>query len=72
MAIEKKVDKRSKSYRDQLLKKGFIVTANTLGIDPANGEVIVKETTLTATTKDLQKQIDKLNSRISQLETKVG
>jgi hypothetical protein len=42
MAIEKKVDKRSKSYRDQLLKKGFIVTANTLGIDPANGEVILK------------------------------
>jgi hypothetical protein len=75
--LEQKVDKRSKEYRDAHKKLHK-------SLEKDLGKVVLTQTTsaqtitlpepaiLTSTTKDLQKQIDKLSARISQLKTKVG
>lgn len=82
MATEKKVDKRSKAYRDSLKKLPVTAQILVAKTDKEKKKIaekagmIVTETeklpTISATIKELQKQITGIVTRISQLESKVG
>lgn len=69
MSISKKVDKRSKAYRNAHKNDKVHIPAV---IAVRLTESLKGDQSLTTTIKDLQKQVDGLNKRISQLENKVG
>ncbi len=66
--MEKKIDKRSKEYKEsqkKIVKSGMIFKMENAPSEPF-------EKSITVTLKYLQSQIDKLNTKVLALEIKVG